>query len=1478
MKVHHDYNNAAGSSNYFASFGQETGGELWVHDDRIKENEVETGKDGSIVWKRTGAGDWLPGRLIEAREKFVKFDPHVKHQALDAGDEGWRIVAYTPRGTEDIKPDLGKFLRNCGFPLPTKRRGGGDQATGRPTKKQRNSITNVVGKLSVLFTTLLVAANSFIGECVQTEVINDPIVLLEIGGFDATLGATELDKAVLEPLSWEDYSDPGTRDRALHLVKAISPRQLHLHLCSAPQEVYTDLKELVREQLHGGGAVLLQGGEPQAVVEDIDDFIRYKNNHEGEEWTVLARPGIKEFEIPGGLSPHHVLVMSEQEGGGQQQPLRLDGSGITFDKGVPGHVKAALKRLHQNLGHPRGPDLARHLRLAGCEASVIKAAKGMKCQTCDATKEPQVARPATLPRMLSFGEVVCADILYAHDCEDKRHSFLSLVDVGTTYHVVIKLRNTGGKEIEQAFNTYWLAPFGAPNAISLDLETGLQDGFSRLCSWHNVKIRNSATQAHFQSGVGERQGKWFKNIWVRVCRELSITADEAQLAATSVCSAKNSLRRRCGHSPAAWIFGRETREIEQVLDPDSGGRVTFDISEDAKFQRQMAIRASARVAFHQSENDGKLRKALLQRARATTRPFENGEQVHYWNLPKNRRQGRWEGPAIVVGREGNNYWVSRNGRCRLTAPEHLRPSGPDETGEFLAMSQMKKELEQLLNKDFDGEDAFASSDDEHGDGGADDLGTLCSPSDNPEGDIDIEGIEDRGHGKSEDEPCAVDEEGDELLEPLFGQGEEGGRDQEPPKRGWPTSRMKRKTPPEDVAWKDEDNSLAYSAMLMRRHLTRRGLEKRQEKELRWDEIPEQFQQKFREAECKQWREHLHYDALEPLNDTESEYVKKNVAAQRVLRSRWAYKDKNWSKRKVEGQAEWRCKSRLVIAGHTDPDLATGRLVTDAPTLSRPGLLCLLQLLANGLQQEDPWRVSAGDIQCAFLTGSYLSREEELYIHQPPTGFPGMKPGQLVRVKKNIFGLATSPREWWLDLQEGITKIDIEIDKGHFRFEQCPLDPCIFVLKEYRGGKFVGAPRGYVGTHVDDLLVIAPGSVSMLVEQALGQAFPVGDWESELFNYLGSEIYYGDNEAVLSQQAYAESRLFSLDVPRGVDDNDLAGPDLVADNRSLVGALSWLSAQSRPDLTCSVSMAQQVQKQPTFADIRFTNSVAKKATDFKEEGLRFRPIDSKDLLIIVYHDAGWANAVDATHDEEGFELTEDDKMAGLQQEGPFVQKSGRKAKRDNTKVASQLGDLIVFAEKKCVMGEAGSFSVLDWKSRAGQRVCRSTFSAETQACIEGAEAGQHVRALFETLASGELVRVEDSRIPMICLSDCRSLYDHVHKQGIPRVPSDRRLAVDLAALRQTLKAEQWSAKLPLGWVASSYQLADILTKPQDPARWWEVFRSKLLVPINLSGEAPTNNLLVKERRTSVKPRGSFLALPASGEFTISVAGPPDASLS
>ena len=62
--------------------------------------------------------------------------------------------------------------------------------------------------------------------------------------------------------------------------------------------------------------------------------------------------------------------------------------------------------------------------------------------------------------------------------------------------------------------------------------------------------------------------------------------------------------------------------------------MSFDISTDAKFQRQAAIHAGARIAFHKSGNDSKPRRALMQRATDTTRQFEYGEMVLNPKPPK----------------------------------------------------------------------------------------------------------------------------------------------------------------------------------------------------------------------------------------------------------------------------------------------------------------------------------------------------------------------------------------------------------------------------------------------------------------------------------------------------------------------------------------------------------------------------------------------------------------------------------------------------------------------------------------------------------------------------------------------------------------------------------------------------------------------------------------------------------------------------
>ena len=1411
--VHRDYNNLKGTTNHTCSFGQTAGGELWLEDKQLCEGDA---KMTDLVWRRGAGGAWLPGRLKDTFETFLSFDPHHNHASSPWQGDRWALTYHTTRGILKVGKECNSVLQRVGFPLPHLRGVRGTPSTRRPKKSIRSAIANAAAKLTVMMTTLLLAAGTYMSEQLPT-IEPDPVVIFEIGGIDATYEAAQLNKAVIEPMTWDDYSNPGRREDAHHFVYGISPKELRVNLDEMPKECQHSILELAKTQVEGGGQVVFRGGDASFVIEDLAHYLlwNYRDDH-GEAWTGFgkAREGARPFGDH--RRPHQVFVVgAEGDHERQERVKNCDGSAITFETGVSPIVQSSLRRLHQNLGHPRKEDLVRHLRLAGCEEGIIKAVKGMKCEVCASTSGPRISRPSAVPRMYDFNDCVGADLLHHHDIDDERHTFLSIVDWGTSYHIVVPLSGFDGEDIEKAFNDNWVVPFGPPKTVSLDLDGAVQKGICRLCDWHNIGVKNVAAQAHWQAGITERQGAWWKNIWDRVRHDLSITSEEVHLAAAIVSSAKNELRRRSGHSPTEWVFGRHPRLPEDLKDPDNGEKLSWDVTPESQYQRAMAIRTGARLAFHHSQGDSQLRKALLQRARTTTRPIEVGETVHFWDQPKNRRRGRWAGPAVVVGREGSNYWISRNGRCRLTAPEHLRPSGPEEIGEYLRVRGAQAEVEKLLEMDLDADETYVEE----------------APPEEQEMVLDSDDEFIAAGIPSEFAPSDMEED----IPPI-------------PPAPLPEHRLKRKTRPEDIA---VDDKQANETMFMKKELTRRGVEKRQQKELRWSEIPPDARAQFKEAEETQWKEHLSF-ALEPLSVEESARVRREVDAERILRSRWAYKDKNWSRRRADETAPWRCKARLVIAGHTDPDLGSG-LSTDAPTLSRPGLFSLLQKLANGLRDADPWKASAGDIRCAFLTGGYLKRDQELYLHQPTTGFAGLHPDQLVRVKKNIFGLATSPHEWWQDLQAGIKGITIQIEGQDHSFDQCALDPCVFLLRQRTHNGHRGVPKGYVGSHVDDLLVVAPSTVGDKIKAELSRVFPVETWEENEFAYLGSEIICHDDSVMFRQKPYIESRLFLVDIPKNAHEDDLADNECIADNRSLVGALSWVSAQSRPDLTCSVSMAQQLQKNPTYGDIKFTNGISLKATEHREEGLIFHPVKDEQAVILIYHDAAWANAYEGEYDEEGFELYAEDKASGLQHEGPPSHRSGRKAKRGNSRVASQLGELVILADKDAIAGGSGWGSILDWKSRAGQRVCRSTFSAETQAAVEGLEGGQYVRAMYEAICTGDLKKAEQAKLPLVCLSDCRSLYDHLHREGVPRTPADRRLAIDLAALRQGLRWEMWTDQLPLAWIPSELQLGDVLTKPQDPRTWWQTVKKKLTIPISIVERGGQVSKSFRDgRKTSVKP--------------------------
>eukprot|EP00439_Symbiodinium_sp_Y106_P004950 s1915_g1.t1 len=1180
----------------------------------------------------------------------------------------------------------------------------------------------------------MTAASSYITETMPFGKTPDQVTLLEIGGAKLTYEVIEAGFKTIEPLPWDAFLNP---DQSLDIhgtLKSLKPQLLWFQ-GKGTTTVPETLDRVVATadfQLELGGTFVYQAeihdpvwtnprlknflGEQPHSYQDIDgDRILRVGGHRGE-----CDPGAGE-----GARTNEVQVASVEDQSKHDE--HHGASAIHFDKSVPKHVQSALARLHQNLGHPK-IDMMRHLRYAGAEEAILKACKKMRCDVCSRNQKTGSARPAVLPSLLDMNQLVSIDVFSAFDSDRVRHEFLSIIDHSTTFHLVAELEGHSGDDFCRQFTQVWGNVFGAPGTISADLESGLQVGVSKYAEFHGCKLRTSAGQAHWQQGIVERHGLWYQEILQRVIDEKSITSDDMHMAVQAVNSAKNELRRRHGFSPSQAVFGKDPRTPEELCSGVDEERFVEIISEDRRRQREVGVRAAAKMAFFRTQIDTKFRRALIQRSRVKRGGYAVGEMVCFYRIEK-------------------------------------------ELGEIFSTRVARDDLERLLNLDPDDPDTYQPPESEPAVGRDPEQDISALPEDMDLDDIDWSGPENDGDNIQLDlEGGDGQDSGDQHTEGIGAKRRDDATSSAPAV----ARRVRQKTP----------GSRVHSVNMLKRCQTERALEKQLEKELPWRLIPPEEHQAFRAAEDKQYLEHIDHAALEPLSISESNRIRDEVSSDRILSSRFAYRDKNWSRRKIDPGVPWKHKARLVVAGHKDPDVQ--HLETDAPTIGRLTILTLFQVLASRRKNEN-WVAAAGDITAAFLNGDPMERE--LYLKQPKNGLGGLHPDQLLKVNKGIFGLPDSPRKWWKRLKRDMLKIRVQFKGQSFHFVQCPLDPCLFQLVSEESC----VPVAYVGVHVDDLLVVGPSDLVEVVKSALSATFPVDDWETDNFGYIGSHVTVSDEGVHVTQESYASSRLFEIEVARGEDNLEVASIEQKIDNQSLIGALSWLSAQTRPDLQCGVSLAQQLQKNPLIEDIKFTNQLAKRAWEHRGEGIWLRPLDLGSLEYIVFHDSAWANAL--LDGEEGFTLSEADHMSGIMHDTPFDKKA-RKAKKENSRVASQLGILIALTDAKGFAAGKSTMSLLDWKSSANPRVCRSTFAAETTACSEAIEMGQYVRSFVETVLSGKLCKVETISGKKL------------------------KLAIDLAALRQAFSREAIDARIPLYWLPTDFQLADILTKPKCSKTWWE----------------------------------------------------------
>lgn len=105
----------------------------------------------------------------------------------------------------------------------------------------------------------------------------------------------------------------------------------------------------------------------------------------------------------------------------------------------------------------------------------------------------------------------------------------------------------------------------------------------------------------------------------------------------------------------------------------------------------------------------------------------------------------------------------------------------------------------------------------------------------------------------------------------------------------------------------------YAVFMTKRCISEKGREKQLEKELPWGLIPYEEGHLYREAELKQWKEHVEFGAVRALSVEESKKVVETVPKERILNARFAYKDKSHAARKAGQQVPCKPKARLCIS-------------------------------------------------------------------------------------------------------------------------------------------------------------------------------------------------------------------------------------------------------------------------------------------------------------------------------------------------------------------------------------------------------------------------------------------------------------------------------------------------------------------------------------------------------------------------------------
>ena len=326
------------------------------------------------------------------------------------------------------------------------------------------------------------------------------------------------------------------------------------------------------------------------------------------------------------------------------------------------------------------------------------------------------------------------------------------------------------------------------------------------------------------------------------------------------------------------------------------------------------------------------------------------------------------------------------------------------------------------------------------------------------------------------------------------------------------------------------------------HETEETTEKKVNKLLVYDELDPETRKAVDEARQAEWSKFGRFGAAVPVVGKEKDELVQ--AGHEVIPSKWVDVNKNDH---LLGTSQYvpKFKARMVSCGNFEHSHG---LRSDSPTSELESHHVVAAWSASHATS-----LKSADITSAYFQAQPLDRV--LLMRQPRGCLPGVDPTALLLIRVPIYGLCDSGRGFWM-------RLDGEAKAAGFtasRIYPFILHSTILFERPQEDNRSADDTRRR--------------SIVLHVVEKLLSRFEIGSTEKGDFRYCGKQFTQSEDGGISISVTDNTRKIRKIKIKEDRKMTDPLKHDDLTQLRSVIGSLSWIARQGRPDVQYLVSRLQ-----------------------------------------------------------------------------------------------------------------------------------------------------------------------------------------------------------------------------------------------------------------------------------------------------------------